>query len=485
MKLWRNRISIIMAFIMALTFLLSGSIQVFAHSSLLEVEYDNCNADGENDSSAEMWYVLGEGTACEHLSHETLTIDYRFSYNGKNGTDTWETYVTPDVAKEIKNAFAKSMKKWNNVYFYTYDSAGVVTKHKIINIVECVDGEPNLIIYPTTYLSGIAGTIPSGNRNGIADENGTTHTHCSEWEMVINLNYFYVNGSMTEEDVELIRERNGAHEMGHILGLLDVENYCNASEDEWHHHELLMGYGEPVTDRMSDITYKDIAGVAITRGFHTDDDHQWLNCGVQSNGKYKWICAICNGTKVALSTGFHPTYGSCGDNHDLADGNMMAVASYGTKDYYKCKYCRYVASFDDNAEQNYVRTYVDVGQDLCYNDVVGLGYTTYAPHDYTYAYANNTSHYVTCGCGYNVTAPHCIKRTELVNNRYGQCIDCGAIIDMGSTILPVNPFNAAKVSVNGSFILPNGIIILADEDVEAYKNGTLVFYNPDELPVTQ
>jgi hypothetical protein len=42
-----------------------------------------------------------------------------------------------------------------------------------------------------------------------------------------------------------------------------------------------------------------------------------------------------------------------------------------------------------------------------------------------------------------------------------------------------------KYSVNGSYILPNGIIVLVEEDVEAYLNGTLVFYDKDKLPVTQ
>ncbi len=246
-----------------------------------------------------------------------------------------------------------------------------------------------------------------------------------------------------------------------------------------------MGYGEPVVNRMPDITYKDIAGVAITRGLHTDDDHQWLNCGVQSNGKYKWICSICNGTKEMLHTGSHPAFGRCGGRHNLSQGNMMAVASYGTTDYYKCKYCKYVAPFEDNVEQNYVRTYVDAGQDRCYNNVAGLGYTTYAPHDYSYSSTSNTSHVATCGCGYEVIEPHSVKRTDLVNNRYGQCIKCGAIIDLGSTILPVEPFKMPKVSVNGSYILPNGIIVLVDADVEAYLNGTLIFYEPDKLPVTQ
>ena len=33
---------------------------------------------------------------------------------------------------------------------------------------------------------------------------------------------------------------------------------------------------------------------------------------------------------------------------------------------------------------------------------------------------------------------------------------------------------------NGSYIMPNGIIVLMDEDVEAYINGTLEFIYPTD-----
>ena len=42
-----------------------------------------------------------------------------------------------------------------------------------------------------------------------------------------------------------------------------------------------------------------------------------------------------------------------------------------------------------------------------------------------------------------------------------------------------------KVSVNGSYIRSDGIVVLVDEDIEAYLAGTLQFYHPEDLPVTQ
>ena len=58
------------------------------------------------------------------------------------------------------------------------------------------------------------------------------------------------------------------------------------------------------------------------------------------------------------------------------------------------------------------------------------------------------------------------------------------MVDISGTLFP-SIMSITKYSVNGSYILPNGIIVLVEEDVEAYLNGTLVFYDKDNLPVTQ
>jgi hypothetical protein len=40
----------------------------------------------------------------------------------------------------------------------------------------------------------------------------------------------------------------------------------------------------------------------------------------------------------------------------------------------------------------------------------------------------------------------------------------------------------SHITLNGSYVLPNGIVVLVDEDVEAYMNGTLQFYNSNDVP---
>ena len=66
-----------------------------------------------------------------------------------------------------------------------------------------------------------------------------------------------------------------------------------------------------------------------------------------------------------------------------------------------------------------------------------------------------------------------------------KCMICGATIEaiggLGESFIE----SIQKVTINGSYILPNGIIVLVDEDIEAYFNGTLVFYDKNNLPQTQ
>ena len=64
------------------------------------------------------------------------------------------------------------------------------------------------------------------------------------------------------------------------------------------------------------------------------------------------------------------------------------------------------------------------------------------------------------------------------------CVDCEYTkrkdSDFGNVIMFIT-----KVSTNGSYVLPDGTIMLVDEDIEAYLNGTLVFYDKDNVHQTQ
>ena len=478
-----------------------SSIHTFAHSSMLNVSYSNCIHNDRGDGVNETWYMLNTDESCYHYSHNAITIKYYFATEDENGY-TWTTDVSSVIANEIKTAFANSMKKWNNVYFYSYDSSGHIVKNKIINIVEGTATDHNIIIYPVKTSGIIGATGPLFPVEIFETNDGVTHKHYSNWYINVNLPNFYINETNNATYVNSVRERNGAHEFGHVLGLCDTDSWCSAADQTNHHHELLMGYGEPTEGRSLDITYKDIAGAAITRGFHTDNDHKWLNCGIQSDGAYKLICSICNGVKhVSSLSGYsYKQYGYCDNRHYLSSGNMMAVASYGTKDYYKCEYCSYVAPFSSIVPQNYTVTYTNTTHTYT-NNVQGLNYTIqevhtltsngcYAcgynhTHSYgTYVYSNNRLHIRYCICGSGETESHYIRQSDIVSNRYATCLGCNTLLDLNEDMANIQPNSITLVTVNGSYILPNGIVVLVDEDVEAYINGTLQFYNSNSVPET-
>ena len=503
MKLTKKIVSLFMI----LTVLFGFSVvPTHAHEAVLEVDYDTCVPSPHQDGIDESWYVLDNGSVCRHISQEVTTIKYYFEETFENSTYTWTTDVSETVANEIKTAYANSMKKWNNVYFYSYDSSGNVIKNKIVNVVEGTITDHNLSIFPYPFPDWYAATGPVGDGETI-EAGAITHKHYSEWNMYIYVKEFCESTSTAQyegEDpaatVARLRERTGAHELGHILGLRDVDNFCGNSTQNGHHQEVLMGYGRPVADREKDITYKDIAGVAITRGFHTDEDHKWLLDRDYMGNDYKLKCSICNGVKFVASLGGYEYdfYGICNGNHVLSSGNMMAVASYGNQDYYKCRYCSYVAPFSALVLQDYIAYNISDTHHEYRNRVTGLAYEGTEEHTVTEngcicgyghthsygngIYKNHSTHLVRCECGETKTQTHYVRGSDIVNGRYATCLGCNRELDLWVDSADVGIYSIAKVSVNGSYILDNGIVVLVDADITAYLNGTLQFYEPDKLP---
>jgi len=108
-------------------------------------------------------------------------------------------------------------------------------------------------------------------------------------------------------------------------------------------------------------------------------------------------------------------------------------------------------------------------------------------HNYTeWKKYSDTLHIEKCECGATGTIkePHVVSSTSIVGNK-AVCLLCGGLINLGDDFGMIPTQSIIKVTLNGSYILPNGIIVLVDSDIEAYLNGTLVFYDKDKLPVVQ
>ena len=463
-----------------------------AHNIRLSVGSDNCIHQSDFDGEDEMWYCLavcdnGSQLEIRHIPETTAVIKYYFMESKliDGIAYYWDTDISTELSEEIKQAYVDSMMLWNNVYYYQYDENNNAFAQKIISIEEGTYNDHNLLIYPYKSSSFTAETGPSlaGIDSSSPDymitindaiNNEIPHRHYGKWQVSVDISDFFVSeeeylnlspGSLAyvEQCVNVTRMRTGAHEIGHMLGIFDVDKCCNGQTNFNHHEELIMGYGDDL-NCITHITYKDIAGVSITRGFHTDDDHRWM-IRTREDGSQYLICSLCNGIRTEYELDEDGTYegqtpvvyGSCNDNHSLAGGNMLLVATDCVRDFYKCLKCRYIEEVEHS-------------------------------HRYTeWTFLNRNEHLEMCLCGWRgtETSAHVIRAGEAVGNT-SPCIYCGypVIID------PFGPpgqiiHNVQKVSVNGSYILPNGIIVLVDEDVEAYENGTLVFYDKNNLPELQ
>lgn len=104
--------------------------------------------------------------------------------------------------------------------------------------------------------------------------------------------------------------------------------------------------------------------------------------------------------------------------------------------------------------------------------------------DNTNTYKDKTGHDIKCKCGYVIgTEYHAVTQEDCNdgNNRV-TCVRCGIVLNMRDSIFIIGPMNITKYSINGSYILPNGIIILVNNDIQSYLNNTLIFYDKNNLP---
>lgn len=101
-------------------------------------------------------------------------------------------------------------------------------------------------------------------------------------------------------------------------------------------------------------------------------------------------------------------------------------------------------------------------------------------HNYGYEYAlySDTKHKAFCECGEYRFEPHVVVSGGALLAK--PCLLCGQLVDTGfGQIIKPNSVGG-MTTVNGSYIMHNGIIVLDERDIEAYFNGTLVFFKQGE-----
>ena len=140
----------------------------------------------------------------------------------------------------------------------------------------------------------------------------------------------------------------------------------------------------------------------------------------------------------------------------------------------ECEDCSYM-DFKSHEYTNFL-SYTSTNHDVA----CACGATTTEAHyAYRYKSLDNSLHTVYCECGQEWTSPHVVESGSYTGgNKYALCLGCRALVTVGMTLHPTT--NDLPRSANGSFILPNGVIVLVNEDIEAYFNGTLEFIYPDD-----
>ena len=90
-------------------------------------------------------------------------------------------------------------------------------------------------------------------------------------------------------------------------------------------------------------------------------------------------------------------------------------------------------------------------------------------YDTAYLWFNLTKHKAFCSCGALTYQPHCV---EIVNGNPGTtCLLCGGSASGGI----IGPYGGLYFTENGSYICPNGTIVIAEEDLECFYSSEKKF----------
>lgn len=179
----------------------------------------------------------------------------------------------------------------------------------------------------------------------------------------------------------------------------------------------------------------------------------------QNNGQYENYHSVV--AYYYNEDGIHANFGWGDDSTDVIIPNDYQITEAGVIDF------DYVTELHSN---NYI---------INYGKYCGCGYHT--AHSYSYINYSSLQHKGTCSCGQYILETHVADANSIYpyhGHLYALCAICGASMDLGGNgpIIPTPNSLSIMVTDNGSYILPNGIYVIVEEDLEAYINGTLIFH---------
>lgn len=226
---------------------------------------------------------------------------------------------------------------------------------------------------------------------------------------------------------------------------------------------VLSNYGSSTTLKYNTKTLSKTTNSSST---FFNEKNYFLKMNVENAYEYDFIISSSSALEVTL---YDSNFNEINVSQASTNGGLTKTFSY------------YLSVGTYYLQSNYVSSTVSSTINV---SIVGEPHTH--SYNHSYSWVSYTNHYGYCHCDEFQLQGHAVASGSYnTGQRFATCLLCGGRAEMGFVQLTINSSTVTKVTINGSFILPNGVIILEDEDLEAYLNGTLVFYDKDKVPVIQ
>lgn len=457
--------------------------KVYAHDAN-DYTLDTWNETGGSDIQFLNWFYEETFHIPESLGTASNPVKYYFSDMGRNLEShlnlsgfTYQRGSRYIMWSNIIPTLRKGIEKWNHVYFRD----GSMDK-RLVYLEETNSANiANITFYPSVAKSfnevgfgnleySIEQTeVHPGTTEKIEEScidawsstfNSINPKHCTKFDVIINYREIYKDLYQNNISYDLFLskiEKIGTHEIGHVLGLGDINHVRSVDYSSGAHNQnrpdLIMSR-EFSENHTTEIPYQEIAGVAIFRGIHTDGEHQWLEENFSNQTRYK--CVICNGTTNTRPNNTIIEYGHSGTGtHTHTESDLIVVGKieypkYGDHAHYykKCKYCSYVEVTSNNITHKYAFDsfhvvecndcnmewqqqhhfeYISTSDDSHTSRCTICNYTeTQMMHSYEYTYLDEIKHLSSCTvCDFSEYHTHKYIYDEVLNKNI--CEDCGYI----------------------------------------------------------
>ncbi len=331
------------------------------------------------------WQLYYSDNYSAYLHHDSYhnTITYYFHPNPS------QDYTYPSIASvtsDMADKFDSGADMWNNAKYNT--SLSVASLSSVSSSTAAV-----IDVMKYTSIEQTAAIMASEDRIEYGD-----HKHIQKAVILINSNCW-------ADDDEAKNIGTCAHEIGHVIGLKDLNNSSNKDKLMYFHTD----------NRTTDILHaSDIKGAAVVSGVHTNhlagsytslDEYHYGKCSMcdhdmpmnlhtltppyTSNNDYKHSakCSVCNGTGTENHNWNTPSYWTS-TNHVISctKCNKSVYPSHGGT----------FSSINDEEHQKYCSA--------CNSTITQSHNKAYGNISIDHSTANNGhAQTVSCACGWSKT----------------------------------------------------------------------------------